>query len=42
MIRIKNANKLPASDLRKIARFFRIIKNYLKIENIQNHAHKKN
>ena len=28
MIKIKNANKLPAGDLRQIAKFFRIVKNY--------------
>ena len=34
MIRIKNANKLPTEDLRAIAHFFRIIKNYLKMQRI--------
>lgn len=31
MIKIKNANKLPAEDLRQIAGFFRIVKNYNKM-----------
>ena len=34
MIRIKNANKLPTEDLRAIAHFFRIVKNYLKMQRI--------
>ena len=35
MIRIQNADKLPASDLRAIAHFFRIVKNYEKIQRIE-------
>ena len=31
MIKIKNANKLPVGDLRQIAGFFRIVKNYNKM-----------
>ncbi len=38
MIRIQNANKLPASDLRAIARFFRIVKNYEKMRRIEGRA----
>lgn len=34
MIRIKNANKMPTEDLRAIAHFFRIVKNYLKMRRI--------
>ena len=30
-IKIKGANWLPAEDLRQIAKFFRIIKNYEKM-----------
>lgn len=35
MIKIHNANKLPAKDLRQVARFFAIIKNYQKMRIIQ-------
>lgn len=35
LYRIKNAGKLPAQDLRQIARFNRIIKNYLKMCRIE-------
>lgn len=38
MIKIKNANKLPVGDLRKIARFNRIIKNYLMMLRIERRA----
>ena len=35
MIRIKDANKLPVGDLRQIAHFFRIVKNYVKMKRIE-------
>lgn len=35
MIRIQNADKLPASDLRAIARFFRIVKSREKMRRIE-------
>jgi hypothetical protein len=31
MIKIKDANKIPVEDLRQIAKFFRIVKNYEKM-----------
>ena len=38
MIKIKNANKLPVGDLRQIAGFFRIVKNYAKMLAIEKRA----
>ena len=38
---IKGANKLPARDLRAIAYFFRIIKNYEKMLSIEKSNSKK-
>ena len=38
MIRIQNADKLPAFGLRAIARFFRVVKNYEKMQRIEDRA----
>lgn len=35
MFKIKNANRLPAGDLRQIAKFFSIVKNYVKMKHIE-------
>lgn len=35
MIKIKNANRLPVEDLRQIAKFFEIVKNYIKMKRIE-------
>lgn len=34
LYKLKNANKLPVEDLRAIAHFNRIVKNWLKMEKI--------
>lgn len=41
MIKIKNANKLPVMDLRQIAKFFAIVKNYKKMLIIEKRAKEK-
>lgn len=41
MIKIRNANKLPVMDLRQIAKFFAIIKNYEKMLVIEKRAKEK-
>lgn len=40
MIRIKNADRLCGDDLRQIAKFFAVVKNYIKMQRIEGTAKK--